>query len=285
MTGRHAARLAHLLAYVALVLASCSADEVGGSGTTLEPTFDRSDATSTSHLSTTTASPPSTSARTTTSAPATTTAAAPSTTTTTAAPLIVTSPGTYAAPELAIRLRFTSEVDDVVSAELQAEAMRILNDPAGWTQSGFLFVADESSELTVVLAEAGRVDALCLPLDTYGTVNCQNGAIVALNADRWRSGGADWDGTLSEYRTYVVNHEVGHLIGLRHPLQRCPPPHMISAAMEPQTNDLGECRGNGVPLPWEIEWARGRPAVIGPTPDWDGPRPPWPKEGTRRHPL
>ncbi|HSF86378.1 MAG TPA: DUF3152 domain-containing protein [Acidimicrobiia bacterium] len=154
--------------------------------------------------------------------------------------------------------------------------MAILNHPTGWNQSGFTFVADPSSNLQVILAEGPRVDALCLPLETYGTVNCQNGPIVALNADRWRLGGDDWDSTLDAYRTYLINHEVGHLVGLRHPIERCPTVDKISAAMEPQTNNLNGCRGNGIPLAWEIEWARNRPAVVGPDPSWDGPRPTWP---------
>ena len=191
---------------------------------------------------------------------------------------MVAAPGTYAAGDLVILLRFVSEVDDVSSAAFEAAALATLNDPTGWTQSGFTFVADDTSELRVVLAEGPRVDELCLPLETYAKVSCQNGAVVALNADRWRIGADDWDSTVDAYRTYLVNHEVGHLIGLRHPVERCPTAEMISALMEPQTNNLQGCRGNGIPLAWEIEWARSRPVVIGPDPEWDGPRPSWPDE-------
>lgn len=173
---------------------------------------------------------------------------------------------------------FRSEVADVTTGELQTTALDILNDPAGWSRSGFEFVADESSDLIVILAEGPRVDELCLPLDTGGIVNCQNGPVVALNADRWRSAFDDWDSTLGAYRTYVVNHEVGHLVGLRHPEERCPHADKVSALMEPQTTNLQGCTGNGIPLEWEVEWARNRPAVIGPNPDWDGPRPTWPSE-------
>jgi len=158
-------------------------------------------------------------------------------------------------------------------------ALTTLNDEAGWRRAGFAFVADESSELAVILAEGDRVDELCLPLETYGKVSCQNGPVVALNADRWRAGGEDWDSTVDEYRIYLVTHEVGHLIGLRHPMERCPTESRIAAVMEPQTNNMQGCRGNGVPLDWEIEWARNRPAVVGPLPDWEGPRPSWPDDG------
>lgn len=175
-----------------------------------------------------------------------------------------------------IHLAFLSEVADVTTSDFRSTAMAILTEPTGWIQSGFTFVADNASELRVVLAEGPRVDELCLPLETFGTVSCQNGNVVALNADRWRQGGRDWDSTVEAYLVYLVTHEVGHLIGLRHPQNRCPAGELVSAVMEPQTNNLVSCAGNGVPLEWEIEWARSRPVVIGPTPDWDGPRPPWP---------
>jgi len=219
---------------------------------------------------TSTSSLPQTTQPTTTRPPATT-LATPSTP--------VAASGTYDAADLEIHLRFESEVADVGSAELESTALAILNDVGGWSGSGFSFVADDESELRVILAEGPRIDALCLPLDTYGKVSCQNGPVVALNADRWRLAGDDWDGSVESYRTYLVNHEVGHLIGLRHPVERCPTVSKISALMEPQTNNLQDCVGNGIPLEWELEWARQRPAVIGPDPSWDGPRPSWPAEG------
>ena len=212
----------------------------------------------------------------------TTTVPTPTTSTTTTLPPTtipvthVTSPGDYLDTELVIHVAFLSEVPDVTSSELASTSLAILNAPTGWVQSGFTFVADDASELRVVLAEGSRVDELCLPLETFGTVSCQNGSVVALNADRWRQGGRDWDSTIEEYRVYLVNHEVGHLIGLRHPEGRCPVDEALSAVMEPQTNNLVSCAGNGIPLQWEIEWARHRPVVVGPTPDWDGPRPAWP---------
>lgn len=146
--------------------------------------------------------------------------------------------------------------------------MSILNDPRGWVRAGFRFVIDDASPYLLVLAEGPEVDELCLPLDTATKVSCQNGPVVALNADRWRVGVTHWDSDLATYRGYLVNHEVGHLIGQRHPLPRCPVAGRPAAVMEPQTGNLRGCTGNAWPRDWEIDHASRRPVVYAPLPDW-----------------
>ncbi len=171
-----------------------------------------------------------------------------------------------------VRIRFESLVPDVSSAELQAQALAILNDPRGWVQAGFTFVADDDGPYRVVLAEGPTVDELCLPLMTYGTVSCQNGPVVALNADRWRTAVDHWTLGVDVYRGYLVNHEVGHLIGQRHPTPRCPVQGRPAGVMEQQTAGLEGCIGNPWPREWELDYARQRPVVYAPLPDW-GPDP------------
>jgi hypothetical protein len=172
-----------------------------------------------------------------------------------------------------VTIRFESEVDDVAVEELASTALEILNDPRGWTQAGFTFVqGGADAPYRVVLAEGPRVDALCLPLDTGSFASCQNGPVVALNADRWRNAVTHWDGDLELYRGYLVNHEVGHLIGMRHPVPRCPVAGAPAAAMEQQTGGLAGCTGNAWPREWELDYARVRPVVYAPLPAW-GPDP------------
>ncbi|MGB5758231.1 MAG: DUF3152 domain-containing protein, partial [Acidimicrobiales bacterium] len=167
-----------------------------------------------------------------------------------------------------VRLRFESWVDDVSAQNLTAEALGILNDPRGWTSAGFSFVADPDGPYRVVLAEGDDVDRLCLPLETFGTVSCQNGPVVALNADRWRSAVDHWVLGVDTYRGYLVNHEVGHLIGQRHPKPRCPVAGRPAGVMEQQTAGLEGCVGNPWPRAWELAYAARRPVVYAPLPAW-----------------
>ena len=261
------------------VLAAC-----GGEGTAItahDPTLAPAPTTASSMVAPPpVAAPPPTSSP--PLAPATTPAPTPTPTTTIPVPTTadqpthVLAPGTHHDDELVIHLAFESEIDDLTSLELEAAALAVLNTAGGWNEAGFFFVADPESRLRVVLAEGRKVDELCDPFETFGRVSCQNGPIVALNADRWREAFDEWQGSVEDYRHYLITHEVGHLIGLRHPVGRCPTDTRVSAVMEPQTNNLGRCLGNERPLEWELEWALNRPAVIGPSADWEGPRPQWP---------
>lgn len=135
---------------------------------------------------------------------------------------------------------------------------RTLEDPRGWQRAGFDLVRDDSpdTEYVVVLAEADEVDRLCLPYDTFGRYSCQNGPVVALNADRWRSATPQWTGDLATYRQMLVGHEVGHLLGQHHPpAPQCPVPGRPALLMSQQSTELDGCLPNPWPLPVEVELA------------------------------
>ncbi len=145
--------------------------------------------------------------------------------------------------------------------ELAGAVAATLTDPRGWQQAGFAFTFDDpAAPYTVVLAEAGEVDALCLPYDTFGLYSCQIGPIVALNADRWRTATPEWTaagGDLAGYRQMLVNHEVGHLLGQHHPDPQCDEPGAPAPVMAQQSTELDDtgCLPNPWPLPWEIDCA------------------------------
>ncbi len=128
-----------------------------------------------------------------------------------------------------------------------------LSDPRGWQRAGFTLVRSADAPYVIVLAEPDEVDRLCLPYDTFGLYSCQNGPVVALNADRWRTATPEWTGDLATYRQMLVNHEFGHLLGQRHPPKpQCPVPGEPALVMSQQSTELNGCLPNPWPLPVEV---------------------------------
>ena len=88
----------------------------------------------------------------------------------------------------------------------------------------------------------GTTDDRCLPLKTLGQVSCSIGRNVNLNAVRWTQGVPDYAGDLNGYRTYLVNHEVGHYLGRGH--VSCPGQGRPAPVMMQQTKGLKGCARN-----------------------------------------
>lgn len=171
----------------------------------------------------------------------------------------VTSSAETNAGPIPIRLRIDRRVSDAATEGFAATVEQVLTDERGWTNAGFEFTftdAGGGADYTVVLAEGTEVDSLCLPYDTYGQFSCQIGPVVALNADRWRTAVDRWPASLDDYRTMLINHEIGHLLGQHHPAVRCPGDGQPAPVMAQQSSGVAPCAANPWPLPWEITCAR-----------------------------
>ena len=93
-----------------------------------------------------------------------------------------------------------------------------LSDDRGWIAvrgATFRRVASDA-DLRILVATPGTTDRLCAPLATRGCVSCRNGELVVLNARRWAVGVRHYGSFLTDYRRYLVNHEVGHALGEAH---------------------------------------------------------------------
>lgn len=164
----------------------------------------------------------------------------------------VTSTATTVDPVVEVAYRVENRAgDDGFAATVQAT----LTDPRGWQRAGFRLVARDDAPFAVVLAEPDDAQALCRPYDVYRKYSCQNGPIVVLNAERWRTATPQWTGDLATYRQMLVNHEFGHLLGMHHPEVQCPAPGQPAAVMAQQSTELDGCLPNPWPLPHEIERA------------------------------
>jgi hypothetical protein len=148
-------------------------------------------------------------------------------------------------------VRWTLETEGGLGVDTTALATTVatvLADPRGWqTKDGVRFVNVPPAEaaqgapvdLRITLASPDTTDRLCAPLQTRGQVSCHNGGRVVLNARRWILGAQAYGTDLAGYRTYLVNHEVGH--GLGHGHAYCGGAGKVAPVMMQQTYGLKGC--------------------------------------------
>lgn len=203
--------------------------------------------------------PTTTSVPTSTSTTATTTAAAVPAPTTSATP-------TTLPPVVLIRFRVERRTNDDATAYFSEVVHATLLAEQGWSRARFAFEPADDGPYLIVLAEGDEVDRLCLPYDTYGKYSCQNGPVVAINADRWRGATPQWTGDLASYHHMLINHEVGHLLGMKHPKPQCPRPGQPAPIMNQQSTELNGCLPNPWPLPEEIAIAARHDRKLAPGP-------------------
>jgi hypothetical protein len=126
-----------------------------------------------------------------------------------------------------------------------------LNDPKGWRRAGVRFCPAQFGEADIIigLALPRSVDLLCAPIETKGEVSCAIDGRAVINVKRWDNATRAWD-SLTEYRNYVINHEVGHLLGLGH-AKRCTASGRAPLMMQQSRRRL-PCEPNGLPTNYEI---------------------------------
>lgn len=167
-------------------------------------------------------------------------------------------------PILAIDYRVEVRSPDPAVADAAAVITSVLEDPRGWQQANIDFRQSPDAPYTILVVEGEEAQALCQPYDVGGRFSCQNGPLVVLNAIRWREAVPHWPGDVDSYRTMLVNHEVGHLLGMHH--IRCTEEGTVAPVMEQQSGTLRGCLANPWPTPIELALAATHQFVIAPAP-------------------
>ncbi|MDO5496155.1 MAG: DUF3152 domain-containing protein, partial [bacterium] len=148
-------------------------------------------------------------------------------------------------------LTYQVEIENGLPIDHQAfanEVHTILNDPRGWRRD-FARVSSGGT-VRLILASPTYVDRLCAPLDTNGYTSCRRGNHVIINANRWAYNAQPFvaaGGSLTQYREYVINHEMGHALGNGH--RQCSGSGALAHVMQQQTLTTLPCRPNGWPNP------------------------------------
>ncbi len=131
----------------------------------------------------------------------------------------------------------------------------VLTAEQGWKAAGReLLPVSDKPRFWVLLARPKTVDRLCLPLRTMGQLSCGRKRRASLNLDRWQKGVKTWGEEIEGYRLYMINHEVGHLLGVPH--QACAGEGEVAPIMLQQTLSLDGCEAQGWPTPAEITLLR-----------------------------
>ena len=165
---------------------------------------------------------------------------------------LVVVPGSEPGPGTGVVRTVRVEVEQglaVDGALFAATVMATLNDARGWGGDGSISFArtDGDAELRVVLASPTRVDALCAPLRTGGEVSCGRAGHAVLNLRRWVEATQEYAADKVMYRQYLVNHEVGHLLGHQH--ERCGGAGQLAPLMQQQSYKVAPCLPNAWPFP------------------------------------
>ncbi|WP_420175518.1 DUF3152 domain-containing protein [Luteococcus sp. OSA5] len=152
----------------------------------------------------------------------------------------------------AVRHRYLVKVEDGTGVDPRSSARQIagiLNDQRSWLGSeaiSFELVKDPAkADFNIMLASPATVQKMC-PLDVRMTWSCQSGGNVLINTDRWLYMTPTYQ-DLTQYRSYVINHEVGHYIGKGH--VGCPAPGRKAPVMMQQSKALDRCKPN----PWPVD--------------------------------
>ena len=120
-----------------------------------------------------------------------------------------------------------------------AVAQATLNDPRGWGAGSVRFQrVVQGGAFRLWLADRHTIaaaDRTCSP-----RYSCRVGRDVFINAWRWRHGARTFaDRSLHSYRQYVINHEVGHWLGLDH--LECQRAGGAARVMQQQSISLDGC--------------------------------------------
>ena len=154
--------------------------------------------------------------------------------------------------------RFIVELEDGIDVDGPKFATAVettLGDPRSWGSGGKMSfqrvgaaeAAAGSFDFKVTLVSPGHMETYCPAVGTGGYTSCRYGDRAVINLARWATAVPDYKGDIATYRLYVINHEVGHVLGHGH--EQCAGAGKVAPVMQQQTLGLNGCVKNAWPFP------------------------------------
>lgn len=141
------------------------------------------------------------------------------------------------------------------AGDFDAVLAEVLDDARGWGAAGAQFDLVDDSLYRIGVAASGDMATACAPYRLASKLACRPGTVGMINAELWQTPPEWWPGDRDAYRRYAVNHELGHLLGIRaHP--PCPGPGQALPVMALPPRDTTECDADGWPTAREVDGLR-----------------------------
>lgn len=146
-------------------------------------------------------------------------------------------------------LKYRVIIDNEVKRNLdnfKKTVSEILNDPRSWKVDFILVNNNQKADFDIILTKPKKIREIC----NFSGLSCtdRNVNTIYINSHRWCRGAIKSKLSLKDYRIYLINHEVGHILGMSH---ATPVKGRKTPVMNQHTNGLKGGIANVWPLPSE----------------------------------
>ena len=128
------------------------------------------------------------------------------------------------------------------------EVNNILNEKKGWNKYNYTFTEKHNgkTDFIIILTPMNIIKSKFPQNISWTVFKPNNIPIIYINEYRWKHGSNKINVKIEEYRKYLINHEVGHVLGFDHETCNINKSKKAPVMMQ-QTLGIGQCEFNPYP--------------------------------------